>query len=229
MRCVILAAGKGTRLMPLTKDKPKGMVEILGKPILHHIFDRLPKRIEEVILVISQQGESIRKYFGEIYNGFPIKYVVQEEQLGTGHALGLCKALVGKESFLFLFGDDLHSKKALAELLKYDLSVLAMEHKNPEHFGVFEVDKDLNVISFIEKPENPKSNLVWTGAVVLDSRVLDYPLEIGPAGEYWLTDQIHGFMQDTDFKVVVTDFWQTVSYPDDIAKAEEAIKKNHGK
>ncbi|MEK7555013.1 MAG: sugar phosphate nucleotidyltransferase, partial [Patescibacteria group bacterium] len=87
MKCIILAAGEGKRLRPLTIDKPKPMVEVLGRPLLHHIIDSLPKEITELVLVVGYKAEAIQKYFGYKFEVLKVTYIRQNRPEGTAHAL----------------------------------------------------------------------------------------------------------------------------------------------
>ena len=75
MQCVILAAGKGERMRPLTNDRPKPLVLVLGRPLLEHIIEALPAAIDEIILVVGYRGEQIQKHFGTEYGGRRVHYV----------------------------------------------------------------------------------------------------------------------------------------------------------
>lgn len=226
MKAIIIAAGKGTRLLPLTENMPKPMVPVSGKPILEHILNELPEEISEVVIIVGYLADQIKDYFGDAHKGRRIAYVHQKELLGTAHALGLCRHLIAPgEKFLYLVGDDFHKKQALAKLLSNDRAVLVKEHEEPQRFGVIEVDEAGFVKSIEEKPKNPKSNLVSTGAYVLDENIFHYPAKLEEVGEYYITDQVQKMMQDYPMKVEVTDFWHPVGYPKDIAIAEELLKK----
>src|SRR3989344_8985294 len=110
MKAIILAAGEGKRMRPLTLTKPKPMLEVLDKPLLHWIIDSLPEEITEIILVIGYKGDQIKKYFGNSFGGRKITYIEQKEQLGTAHALKLVKPILKNgERFIFMYADDLHS------------------------------------------------------------------------------------------------------------------------
>lgn len=224
MKAVILAAGEGIRMRPLTDTKPKPMLKIGEKPLLHHIFDALPNEIDEVILVVGYLGDQIEKYFSKQFGQFKIKYVKQKEKLGTGQALHLCKNILGKDKFLMLYADDLQSKKDLTRCLCYPLSVLVKEVKDPRRFGVVTVDKNGKILEIVEKPENPLSNLVSTGVKVLDSRIFDYPLIQHPNGEYYITHPLAQLAKDHEIMAVKADFWFPIGYPEDLQKAEEALK-----
>lgn len=227
MKAVILAGGEGVRMRPLTLTKPKSLVEVLGKSLLHHIWEALPRRVDEVLLVIAEnsKGKMIQNAFGPSFGGKRITYVVQEKPLGTGHALSLCRSRLGAdERFLFLLGDDLHGRRPLAEMIRHPLAILVHHHPHPHRFGVVEVGPDGRVASFEEKPAAPKSNLVSPGVFVLDQRVFNYPLPVHEAsGEYFLTPQVAAFMKEHPFAVVRSDFWIPIATPEDLARAEEIL------
>jgi len=137
MKAIILAAGEGKRMRPLTLTRPKPMVSILGKPLLHHIIDSLPAEITELVIVVGYKAEAIQKYFGANFEGKKIHYAHQERALGNAHALFLCKPYIKKgEKFLAMFADDLHSPAAIAKLIKRDWGLLVAEHPEPRKFGV---------------------------------------------------------------------------------------------
>ena len=93
MDAIILTAGKGTRLYPLTKNLPKPMFPIAGKPLIRHILDSLPKVITRVIIVIGHEGEQLKNSLNLKKYPFEIIWVYQEKQLGTGHAVKITEDL----------------------------------------------------------------------------------------------------------------------------------------
>src|SRR3989338_11252442 len=107
MKCVILAAGEGIRMRPLTLEKPKPLLAINGKPLIEHVIENLPKEIDELVVVIGYKGEQIKDFLGKKFHGLKVKYVWQKEKLGTGHALRLCREHLGSDNFLMLFADDI--------------------------------------------------------------------------------------------------------------------------
>lgn len=226
MKAIILAAGEGKRMRPLTLVRPKPMIEVLGKPLLHHIIDSLPSEITELIIVIGYKGGAIKAYFGDQFEGRSVKYIVQEKQLGNAHALGLCRDLLKpSERFLFLFADDLHSPQAIKRLLQKDIGMLVQEHSDPKRFGVVETDASGRVISIEEKPKQPKTNLVAVGVYVLDTRIFDYQASLHESGEYYMTDQISQLVTEHKFVIEKTEFWHPVGYPHDIDAAEKLLNK----
>ena len=110
MQAVILAAGLGTRLRPLTYDTPKPLLKIGDKTLIEYNIERLPECIDELVIVIGYLGEQIIDYFGNQYKGKKISYIKQSQLLGTGHALFLCKKILN-DRFLVLMGDDIYSQE----------------------------------------------------------------------------------------------------------------------
>ncbi|MDO8601745.1 MAG: sugar phosphate nucleotidyltransferase [bacterium] len=229
MKAILLAAGEGKRMRPLTLVKPKPMIEVLGKPLLVHIIESLPDAITEIILVIGYQGEAIEKYFGGSFAGKKITYLWQKEALGTAHALFLCKEHIEKgEKFLFMFADDLHSKDAMTRLIKHPLGVLVAEHADPKRFGVVVAGKDNKIIEIEEKPLQPKSNLVVSGVYVFDDRIFDYQLVKNERlGEYFLPEVVEQMLRNHAMYIERTEFWHPIGYPYDIDKAEEILAKKY--
>lgn len=224
MKAIILAAGKGTRLRPLTEELPKPLVRIKGKPILEHIIDTLPKVIDEIILIVGYKGDMIQDYFGNEYQSRPITYIEQTELLGTGHAAMQVKPLLTPdERFIFMYADDLHDTKSIEKALSYTYSMLVKEVSDPRAFGVVLVNNDNKIIEIEEKPEHPKSNLVNIGVYVLDTQIFDYPPEISSSGEYYFTDIVTMFAKDHPMYAVPTAFWHPIGYPKDLEIAEQIL------
>lgn len=223
MQCVILAAGKGTRLRPLTETIPKPLVLVAGKPLLDHIVGALPSAVDELIIVHGYLGEKIMEHCGSEYFGRKVTYVAQDEQKGTAHALWLCKDLL-KGRFLFMFADDLHGAKDIARATSYTRSMLTLTTNTPEKFGIVVRHPDGTLAEIIEKPEHPPSNLASTGVMVLDDNIFKYdPYAKETKGEYYLTDVIQEYAKDYPIAVVEQALWIPIGYPEDIAKAEQIL------
>ena len=224
MQAVILAAGKGTRMQPLTYDIPKGMLIVKGKPILEHTIEFLPKEIDEVIIVINHLGEQIRKYFGDFFNGRKIKYIIQEKLNGTGGALQACKdQLSGK--FMVVMGDDLYYKKDLEKILSHDLAILAYEVEDSTKFGVLKTDAQGRLTEIIEKPKKKERALISTNAFVLNDKFFDYELVQISEAEFGLPQTLATMAKDYSVDILKATQWLPVGYPEDIKKAEEIIGK----
>ncbi len=227
MQCVILAAGKGTRLRPLTDHTPKQLVTVAGKPLLDHIVAALPSVVDEIIMVTGYLGEQIKAHCGTEYLGRKMTYITQAVPTGTAHALFLCKDVL-KGRFLFMFGDDIHGEKDITRVTSYSRALLAMPTKTPERFGIILRHPDGTLAEFVEKPVHPPSNLASTGVMVLDTHIFEFPPTKETNGEYYLTDVIADYVKKYPMAVVEEERWIPIGYPEDIKRAE-AILASHEK
>lgn len=225
MKCVILAAGEGIRMRPLTIDNPKPLLKIAGKPLIEHIIGALPSEIDELILVVGYLGEKIRNYCGDEFFGRPVTYVWQEKKLGTAYALKPCELHLNRERFLMLYADDLHGKNGIGECLEHDRALLIAEHDEPRRFGVVTVNDDWTVREIVEKPESPATNLVSTGAMVLDQNIFKYEPNLHPNGEYYLTSMFDKMLKDYKVVAVKTDHWFPVAAPADLERGEKFLSQ----
>lgn len=212
-------------MRPLTNDRPKPMIEVAGKPLLHHILETLPDEIGEVVLVVGYKGDQIKKYFGDQFGRFKIIYINQLKKLGTAHGLWLCREALGDERFLMLYADDLQSKEDIQKCLAHPLSIMVKAVDDPRRFGVIIADAKGKVLDLVEKPEFPISKLASTGVKVLDSRIFNYPARKHENGEYYITDSLARLAKDHDVRVVHASFWLPIGYPEDIKKAEEVLRQ----
>lgn len=224
MQAVIMAAGEGKRLRPLTLEKPKPLIEVAGKPLIEHVLDALPSEVDDIIVVIGYKGDMIRAHLGDTYKGRKLRYVHQWMPAGTAHALSLARPFLSGRFFL-LNADDILGSEALHEALKHPLAILAAPHMEPQKFGVISKREDGTLHTIIEKPEVPPTNLVSTGAMVLDDRLFAYDAPRHESGEYYMTAPLEAFAQDMPIMVVEQPLWIPVGYPEDIAKAEALLKE----
>lgn len=226
MQAVILAAGKGTRMRPLTYDIPKPMLPIKERPILEYTLDALPSAVDEVIFVVNYLGEHIQNHFGLKWQGRKIHYVLQEELNGTGGALHSAKHLL-KDDFLVVMGDDLYHSKDLEGLARNGLAILAFEVKDPSRFGVFRTDESGNLVEIIENPETMEYKLVNAAAYKLDKSFFDYELvpKIPGDSEFGLPQTIVSMVKDHPIKIVRARAWFPVGFPEDLPKAEKYLSR----
>lgn len=226
MQCVILAAGKGTRLRPLTETTPKPLVTVAGKTLLDHIVSALPSAVDELIIVTGYLGEQIREHCGEEFYGRKVTYVTQAEQNGTAKALWLCKDLI-KGRFLFLFADDIHGKADLARAVSYSRSLLVAQVEETNKFGIVVRRPDGTLEQMIEKPEHAPSNCASTGAMVLDQHIFDYEPVTPIKGEFYLTEVIERYAKDFPIAVVEQSTWIPVANLDDVKRADAIMAAKH--
>jgi bifunctional UDP-N-acetylglucosamine pyrophosphorylase/glucosamine-1-phosphate N-acetyltransferase len=222
MQCVILAAGKGTRLKPLTDNGPKPLVKVGDKTLLDHIVKALPSAVDELIIVVGYLGNMIKEYCGTEFYGRKVTYVEQVKQDGTARALWLCKDLL-KGRFLFMFADDIHGEGDVARVTSYSRGMLSKTSTNPERFGVIVRNPDGTLSEIVEKPTHPPSNLVSTGVMVLDDHIFEFEPQRPVNGEYYLTEVIERYSKKYPVAVVEEHFWVPIGYPEDITRAETLL------
>ncbi len=207
MKAVILAAGLGKRLRPLTEWTPKPMLLVGGRPILARTMEALPDEIDEVIFVINYLGEQIRAYFGDEWRGAgagprKIRYVHHAALNGTGGAVACARPLLNAtntttqskitagrdDRFLVLMGDDMYSARDLERLLQFPRAVLGKEVSDPERFGTLTVtaQDDLSGIAEAGSSDRKPPYLVNCAAYVLDQHYFDVPPVKLPSGELGL-------------------------------------------
>jgi bifunctional UDP-N-acetylglucosamine pyrophosphorylase/glucosamine-1-phosphate N-acetyltransferase len=223
MQCVILAAGKGTRMRPLTEHTPKPLIQVCGKPLLQHIVEALPEEIDEIILVVGYLEAQIRAYCGSEFCGRKVRYVTQENQAGgTGDALKKAAPLLTGR-FLFMYADDIHGAAALKSVVAYPYAMLAAHSEHPEQFGVLKLNSDGTLAGIEEKPAVPPSNLINIGGMVLDTSIFSYEVPISTLNELLATDMVTAFAQDHQVAVIEQTLWIPVGKPEDIAVAEAKL------
>jgi bifunctional UDP-N-acetylglucosamine pyrophosphorylase/glucosamine-1-phosphate N-acetyltransferase len=221
MQAVLLAAGEGMRLRPITEKSPKPMVKVNGKNLLERNMDLLPKEIDEVIIVVGYLNKVIKKYFGDNYGSKKIIYVEQQELLGTGHALYLCKNFL-KDKFLVMMGDDVYTKKDLEKCLKNDWAILTQEVEGNVSGGAIKLDENGNLKSIQEGFHQEEKVLVNTGLYVLRKEFFDYDLvPIKNGKEFGLPQALVKVAQDYPVKVEKASFWLQVG---DLEQLEIAKK-----
>jgi len=225
MQAVILCAGKGTRMRPLTNKTPKPLLKVCGKPILDHIIEALPPEIEEVILVVGYLKDQIKEYCGSEYLGKKITYVEQENfSGGTGDALMCAKDRVtGK--FLFMYADDIHGAEALAKVVKEDHAILAMRTNQPELFGILSLRADGTLAGMVEKPEPGTEPSDWANISgwVVTPDIFKPDIALSPRGELEATDMLTAYAADHPVKIIKQDLWLPIGYPEHIAAAEAVL------
>ncbi len=229
LKAVILAAGNGLRLRPLTIARPKPLMRIIDKTVLEHNLDSLKGIVNEVIIVVGYKSEMIRDLIKDNYRGIKIRYVVQEEQLGTGDAAKKASEFID-DKFILLNGDDIYFKEDIKKCIKRNPSILLGKVDNPSNFGVVECQEKF-VKNLVEKPEIvPEQSLVNTGLYYLDKSIFDLRIEKSSRGEYEFTDYIRGLILNERLSYHETDRWMPISYPWNLLSANEkllsGIKRN---
>lgn len=226
-KAVVLAAGQGTRMGPLTQNIPKVMLPIANKPLLLHvILSARDAGVKEFVLVIGYRGEIIEQYFGDGSEmNISIEYVHQKKQLGTADAVSCAQEAVD-DRFLVLNGDIIVSPHHIKNLMKYksDVVMTAKHVENPSEFGVLEVSNN-NVLRIIEKPKKPPTNLANAGIYVFPTSIFDAikRTELSVRGEYEITDSLQMLIDDgTEVGyLTLSDSWLDIGRPWELLDANE--------
>jgi len=228
MQAIVLAAGEGSRMRPLTAKRPKVMLPVAGKPFLEHIIHRAHQAgVQSFVIVVGYGQSTVRSHFGDgRFLGVRIDYAIQEKQLGTGHALMAAKAQA-EDRFLMLNGDVLPDVGALQNLIESEENaVTAIEVEDPKRYGVF-LQENGYFKSVAEKSAQPPSNLANAGIYSFQRSIFD-TLEKAPLserGEYELTDGLNLLAEKEKIRIVKLKSWLEIGRPWDILAANEILLK----
>jgi len=226
MKAVILAAGKSTRLHPLTMNRSKVMLTVANKTILERNLQQLSDAgIDEAVIVVGFCSEQIMTKFGNQYGRLKISYATQAEQLGTGHALLQAEKSVSSEKkFLVIIGDDIYRCSDIQKCLKHEACVLAKKVENVSSFGKVVAEKGL-LKGLVEKPGENGPGLVNTACYVLPKEIFQLlrKLKKSSRGEYEITDAISEFAKKGKVAVEEAEFWLPITYSWSLLDANELL------
>jgi len=222
MQAVILAAGLGTRMGELTKERPKPLLTIENRTLLEHNLLALPNDIDEVILVVGYLKDQITETVGSRFLDKKVTYIVQEELKGTGHALSLCKEVL-RGKFLVLMADDLYPKKDLEKLISYPLALLAYElpkgTNGSDSWAEIILNGKSSVSEILERRPARPGMLVNCGAYVLDNGYFKYPLKLAgnKTREFGLPQTMMQIVEaGRELNIVRATDWHRVTSPEDL-------------
>ncbi|MEA2088534.1 MAG: nucleotidyltransferase family protein [Patescibacteria group bacterium] len=224
MQAVILAAGLGTRLQPLTFHIPKPMIRIVGKNLIEHNIYKLPKEVDELIFVVNYLAEQIINHFGNEFEGRKIKYVKQKRLLGTGHALSLCKDLLDKK-FLVMMADDIYSKEDIEKCLNHKRSILTKEVCGKFIGGRIKLDSLGKLENIVEGIHNKKKSLANVGLYVLTNEFFKYDLvKLKDKKEYGLPQTLVQMAHYYPIEIEKASFWMQINNLDSLKRVEKILK-----
>jgi glucose-1-phosphate thymidylyltransferase long form len=235
MDAVVLAAGEGTRLRPLTEDKSKGMVEVAGQPILTHCFESLVELgADRLVVVVGYMKETIIEHYGDEYAGVPITYTHQREQNGLAHALLTAEEHVD-DDFMLMLGDNVF-RANLGDVVRRhqeeraDAAFLVEEVPIEEagRYGVCDTNQYGEIVEVVEKPDDPPSNLVMTGFYTFTPAIFHACHLVQPSNrnEYELSEAVNLLLQSgRTIDAIGLDGWRVdVGYPEDRDEAEQRLE-----
>lgn len=240
MKAVLLAAGEGQRLQPITSTRPKHLIKLAGKPILQYCLDAVKTAgITEVVIVTHYMSDKIQDYFGDGTNqGLKITYVQQNALLGTGNAASVAEPYVDGE-FVLIYGDLLFAVDAVQQVVdlykssKPDAVLAVVPVDKPESYGIIELTEGKQLKRIVEKPAAGKapSNLANAGVYVFSTEVFNKLKQVKQSvrGEWELTDALTLLASEGKTVLVAElgkDAWFDVGRPWDLLDANNwALKR----
>jgi len=226
----VLAAGEGTRLRPLTRNRPKPMLPAANRPIIAHVLDALVEAgMEKLVLVVGYRRQRVQEYVGPTYRGVPVEYVLQEKQLGSGHALLQARGAVA-DSVLVVNGDRLIQADSVARVAEThetgdtSAAMAVIERADTSLYGAVELH-GRDVANIVEKPETDEYRLINAGIYAFGQSVFD-AIEATPreTGELVLPDTISRLVEDGRVRAVHIDgLWVDATYPWDLLEVASEV------
>lgn len=234
-KVVVAAAGQGTRMLHLTKNKSKHLINVREKPFLAYLLTNLLRAgYEELILVVGYKEELFRDFLKEF--NFKAKLINQYDILGEKDYGTLCpikcvKDIAADESFLAVYGDNLYS---ISDLKSFNIGdnynyVGGIQHSHPEKYGVL-ISDDGFLKKIIEKPKEDFGNLINTGLYKFTPEIFEKipEVKLSSRGEYELTDAVSLLAEERKVKIKeIKDYWLDFGNPADIIKLSKFLK-DHG-
>ena len=212
MKGIILAAGRGTRLYPMTRPVCKPLLPVYDKPLIYYPLSVLMQAGIHEVLIIVPPGEegTFASLLGDgKHLGMDIRYAVQPVARGIADALLIGEDFLAGDDVCLALGDNIFHSPTLPAALKraaaqnHGATVFGYYVDDPERFGIVEFDKNGKAISIEEKPAHPKSNYCVTGLYFYDNRVVEYAKNLKPSarGELEITDLNRIYLENGELNV----------------------------
>ena len=238
---IILAAGKGTRLMPATLPAPKPLLPLYDKPMIYYPLEALIRMGIKDILFIVQQDDllTFQNTFGSgEHVGLNFSYEIQKIQRGIADAYFIAENFLQKSPSVLALSDNVflgknyfdYANQAMDKMKNVGGSVFGLPVPDPEKFGVIEFDSNDKIIGIEEKPKNPKSNLIIPGMYFLDSEAPLHAktLKPSPRGELEITDLIQIYLQNNKLDLQKLDssiIWHDTGNAEALLSASLKVKQ----
>ncbi len=226
MQAIILVAGRGTRMAPLTDTLPKPMLKVLDKNLIEWKLEALPNGITGITLVVGYMKEIIESYFGDSWKNIPITYIEQKELNGTGGAILDAKDTI-QDKALILMGDDIYTKEDLQILSRYDFALMVHDQGEAallKKGQVITKDGLLHGLNEGDMQSGTPSTLINTGACVISKTFFNYPLVRVSDKEYGLPHTLVSISKEIPIHIVHATTWIQITTPECLLQAENILK-----
>ena len=240
MKGIILAGGSGTRLYPITEGISKQLIPIYDKPMIYYPLSILMLAgIKDILLINTKEDQAgfIRLFGDGSKFGINVNYVIQPSPDGLAQAFTLGKDFIENDSCAMILGDNIFYGNDLVKKLKVArenaengyATIFGYQVKDPERFGIMEIDEEHNVLSVEEKPKEPKSDFAITGLYFYDNTVVDkaFKVEKSTRGEYEITDLNRMYLEEGKLKAELLGggyAWFDTGLTDSLLDASATIK-----
>ena len=238
MKGIILAGGKGTRLLPITKVISKQLLPVYDKPMIYYPLSvLLLVGIKEILIISSKEHlPMFKELLGDGSQfGIHLDYVIQKEPKGIAEAFILGEEFIGDDSVCLILGDNLFYGQDFQRSIQPKINdlkgalIFGYQVKNPSEFGVVEFDKEMSVLSIEEKPVHPKSNYAVPGLYFYDNSVVEKAKKLSPSsrGELEITSLNQTYMHESNLKVQLLGrgtAWLDTGSPDALLSASEFVE-----
>lgn len=211
MKGIILAGGSGTRLYPITKGISKQLMPIYDKPMIYYPLSTLMMAgIREILIITTPHDQDqFKRLLGDGADwGIRIQYAIQDKPRGLADAFIVGSKFIGKEKVAMVLGDNIFHGDNMGDQLKQYVDVngaigFAAPVQDPERYGVYEFDENMNVLSIEEKPVNPRSNFANAGLYFCDNEVVEIAKNVTPSerGEIEITSVLNAYLKKNKLKV----------------------------
>lgn len=225
MEVIILAAGRGTRMAPLTDTIPKPMLSVLGKNLIEWKLEALPDGVSHIIFVVGYKKEVIQDYFGTSWKGIPITYIEQKTLDGTGGAIALCEPYINKKA-LILMGDDIYNKEDILRISALDYAILVLDEGEEglkKKGQVVEKEGLLVGLNEGQSQTNTPSSLINAAAYSISKEYFKYPLVKVSETEFGLPHTLVSVTKDIPVHVVRATWWIQVTTPECLNRASNLL------